>query len=135
MRPELLNPLFAELTAVKGIGSTLARQLARLKLTRAVDLVFHLPVMAIDRVRLERLDEAYVSRTVTVEIEPMTYEPGAARRPFTVQCRDAAGNWLALAFFGGGGAYARKLLPLHQKPNRIPIPPLHDHRQRAHART
>ena len=115
MRPELLNPLFAELTAVKGIGATLARQLARLKLTRAVDLVFHLPVMAIDRVRLTTLDAAYVDRTVTVEIEPMTYEPGAQRRPFKVQCRDADGNWLALAYFGGGGAYAQKLLPLHQK--------------------
>lgn len=112
MRPELLNPLFVELTAVKGVGATLARQLGRLKLTRVVDLVWHLPVMAIDRVRLERLDAAYVDRTVTVEITPMSYEPGALRRPFKVQCRDGAGNWLSLAYFGGGGAYAQKLLPL-----------------------
>ncbi len=115
MRPELLNPLFVELTAVKGVGATLGRQLARLKLTRAVDLLFHLPVIAIDRVRLAALDPVYVDRTITVEVEPMTYDAGGARRPFKVNCRDAAGNWLALAYFGGGGAYAQKLLPLHQK--------------------
>lgn len=114
MRPELLNPLFVELTAVKGVGATLARQLGRLKLTRVVDLIWHLPVMAIDRVRLAALDAAYVDRTVTVEITPMTYEPGALRRPFKVQCRDGAGTWISLAYFGGGGAYAQKLLPLGQ---------------------
>ena len=112
MRPDLLNPLFVELTAVKGVGATLGRQLARLKLTRVIDLLFHLPVMAIDRVRLTHLDEMYVDRTVTVEVTPMTYEPGAMRRPFKVNARDAGGAWLALAYFGGGGDYARKLLPL-----------------------
>ncbi|TRW14913.1 ATP-dependent DNA helicase RecG [Glacieibacterium frigidum] len=114
MRPELLNPLFVELIAVKGVGATLARQLGRLKLTRVVDLIWHLPVMAIDRVRLAALDAAYVDRTVTVEITPMTYEPGALRRPFKVQCRDGQGTWISLAYFGGGGAYAQKLLPLGQ---------------------
>lgn len=112
MRPELLNPLFVELTAVKGVGATLARQLGRLKLTRAVDLIFHLPVMTIDRVRLEALDEQYIDRTVTVTVTPMTYEAGALRRPFKVNARDGAGTWLSLAYFGGGGDYARKLLPL-----------------------
>ena len=112
MRPDLLNPLFVELTAVKGVGATLGRQLARLKLGRVVDLLFHLPAMAIDRVRLDAVDEAYVDRTVTVAVTPMTYEAGALRRPFKVNARDAAGTWLALAYFGGGGAYAKTLLPL-----------------------
>ncbi|QXQ05894.1 ATP-dependent DNA helicase RecG [Sphingosinicellaceae bacterium] len=115
MRPDLLNPLFVELTAVKGVGATLARQLGRLKLTRAVDLIFHLPVMAIERVRLDTVDEMYVDRTVTVAITPMTYEAGALRRPFKVNARDGGGNWLALAYFGGGGEYAKKLLPLGEK--------------------
>src|SRR5207237_4879630 len=87
MRPDVLNPLFVELTAVKGVGATLARQLGRLKLTRIVDLLFHLPVMAIDRVRLDTLDEMYVDRTITITITPMTYEPSALRRPFKVNAR------------------------------------------------
>ncbi|UAJ08648.1 ATP-dependent DNA helicase RecG [Polymorphobacter megasporae] len=112
MRPALLNPLFAETGALKGVGPTLVRQLARLKLTRAIDLVFHLPVMAIERVRLAALDEAYVDRTITVTVTPVSYESGGARAPFRVQCVDTANTYIALVYFGQGGSYARKLLPV-----------------------
>ncbi len=114
MRPPLLNPLFAEVTALKGVGATLARQLGRLKLTRAVDLVFHLPVMAIERVALPTLDAAYVDRTVTVTVTPVAYDSGSPRAPFRVKAADAANTWIDLVFFGQNGAYARKLLPLHE---------------------
>jgi len=115
MRPALLNPLFAEVAALKGVGATLARQLGRLKLTRAIDLVFHLPVMAIERVRLDALDDAYVDRTITVEVTPVSYEIGGPRAPFRVQCADAADTWIALVYFGQVGGYARKLLPVGEK--------------------
>ena len=49
MRPAVLNPLFAEVSALKGVGSAQVRQLARLKIARALDLAFHLPTMMIDR--------------------------------------------------------------------------------------
>ena len=112
MRPALLNPLFAEAAAIKGVGATLARQLARLKLTRAIDLIFHLPVMAIDRVNLTLLDDAYVERTVTVTVTPLSYDAGGPRAPFRVRCADAANTWIDLVYFGAGGSYARKLLPI-----------------------
>ncbi len=38
MRPEILNPMFAEVTALKGVGPGLARPLERLGLARAVDV-------------------------------------------------------------------------------------------------
>ena len=53
MRPEILNPLFAEVEALKGVGPNVAKGLARLDLTRAIDLVFHLPTGMIDRLRIE----------------------------------------------------------------------------------
>jgi ATP-dependent DNA helicase RecG len=112
MRPALLNPLFAETAVLKGVGPTLVRQLARLKLDRAIDLVFHLPVMAIERVRLAALDDAYVDRTVTVEVTPVRYDTGGARAPFRVECVDTANNYIGLVYFGQGGGYARKLLPI-----------------------
>ena len=46
MRPELLNPLFAEVTALKGIGATLAKPMERLGMARVVDVAFHLPRFA-----------------------------------------------------------------------------------------
>ena len=38
MRPEILNPLFAEVTALKGVGAALAKPLDRLGLSRVVDV-------------------------------------------------------------------------------------------------
>ena len=51
MRPDVLNPLFAEAEALKGVGPGIAKSLARLDLTRAIDLAYHLPTGAIERVR------------------------------------------------------------------------------------
>ena len=115
MRPETLNPLFAEAGSLKGVGSAVVRQLARLKLTRVGDLLFHLPAMALDRVALEALDDAYVDRLVTVTVEPVCYESsGGTRRPFRVDCRDKSNTYVSLVYFGGGDGYARKLLPIGQ---------------------
>jgi RecG-like helicase len=66
MRPAILNPLFAEVAALKGVGSAQVRQLARLKITRALDLAFHLPTMVIDRLAVDTLDESLVGRPVVV---------------------------------------------------------------------
>ena len=50
MRPEILNPLFAEVEALKGVGPGIAKSLARLDLTRAIDLAYHLPTGTIERI-------------------------------------------------------------------------------------
>ncbi len=115
MRPASLNPLFAEVTALKGVGATLARQLARLKLTRVVDLLFHLPVMALERVHVPRLDEADEGRLVVVELLVTGYESGSPRAPFRVRCVDDAGTYIDLIYFGQGGGYARKLLQVGER--------------------
>ena len=52
MRPDILNPLFAEVQALKGVGPTLAKPLDRLGIARVVDLLFHLPLRYQDRTRL-----------------------------------------------------------------------------------
>ena len=53
MRPEILNPLFAEVEALKGVGPQLAKPLKRLGLERVVDLLFHLPIGWIERKRVD----------------------------------------------------------------------------------
>ena len=51
MRPEILNPLFAEAEVLKGVGPQIAKLLKRLDLTRLVDVLYHLPTGAIERVK------------------------------------------------------------------------------------
>jgi ATP-dependent DNA helicase RecG len=123
MRPAILNPLFAEVTALKGVGPALVRQLARLKIARVIDLLGHLPVMVIDRVTVTNVDESLIGRPISVVLTPVRHDGvgfggGGPRSPLRVRATDPGGQWLDLVFFGQSGAWARSKLPLHQ-PRRI----------------
>ena len=113
MRPEILNPIFAEIEALKGIGPTLAKPLAKLGISRVVDLLFHLPTGMIERRRVDVLDMADAGRGVIVALTAQSYKGSSSpRAPFRVQASDGEGNYVSLIFFGGGGGWARKQLPI-----------------------
>ncbi|MEC3949844.1 ATP-dependent DNA helicase RecG [Sphingobium sp. HWE2-09] len=115
MRPDILNPLFAEISLFKGIGPALARPLERLRLARAVDVAFHLPVSWVDRHLTDRLDMADAGRVVGIELTPVDYRAsGGARTPFRVQAVDRYGNAVSLVYFGRNSGWPRKLLPLNE---------------------
>jgi len=111
MRPAILNPLFAEVEVLKGIGPQLAKPLHRLKLDRVVDVLFHLPTGWIDRARVEVLDEIDVGRVITVELTARDYRQSGGRGPFRVHAEDRAGKHVTLTYFNNPG-WAKKQLPL-----------------------
>ena len=51
MRPDILNPLFAEVETLPSVGPQVAKLLKKLDITRIVDLLYHLPTGVIERVR------------------------------------------------------------------------------------
>ena len=113
MRPDILNPLFAEISALKGVGPALARPLERLGLVRAVDVAFHLPVSWVDRTLTDTLDMADAGRIIGIVLTPAEYKAGGGTRaPFRVQATDRHGNYVSLIFFGRNSGWPRKLLPL-----------------------
>lgn len=115
MRPDILNPLFAEITALKGVGPQLAKPLERLGLARAVDVAFHLPTGWIDRVPRDELDAADAGRVIAIQLTPVSYRMGgSARAPARVQAIDAKGNYVSLIYFGGSSGWVKKLLPLNE---------------------
>ncbi len=111
MRPELLNPLFAEVELLKGVGPGLTRQLAKLGITRVVDLLFHLPTGAIERVRAPAASAALIGRQIVIDVRATELRTSRGRGPTRVYAVDGDGNMLTLAFFGQGG-WAAKQLPL-----------------------
>jgi len=116
MRPEILNPLFAALTDLKGVGPQLAKPLTRLGLERVVDVLFHLPTGLISRFPVERLDQAQAGQTIIVELTAQDYRPGRSpRAPFGVEAFDSAGDHVRLVYFGRTSGLARKLFPLGEK--------------------
>ncbi|MCC2976445.1 ATP-dependent DNA helicase RecG [Sphingomonas sp. PL-96] len=118
MRPQLLNPLFAEVTALKGVGAAMAKPLDRLGLSRVVDVAFHLPSGWVDRLPRDTLDAADAGRIIAITLTPVDYRLSAGRGPTRVQAQDAAGNIVSLVYFGGNAGWVKKLLPLGE-PRRV----------------
>ena len=111
MRPEILNPLFAEVEALAGVGPAVAKGLARLGLSRAVDLAFHLPTGTIDRVEAKAASAVLLGRIVILGVKPFDLRAGSGRAPLRIFAADSDGNTITLTFFNNPG-WAKKQLPL-----------------------
>ena len=100
MRPDILNPLFAEVEVLKGVGPQARQAAEALGLDRVVDLLFHLPVNWIDRKPVRPVDESDVGRIVIVEVTPRDYRQGGRAQPASrIFAEDAAGDYLTLVYF------------------------------------
>src|SRR6478736_2825438 len=114
MRPEILNPLFAEAEVLKGVGPQVAKLLKRLDLTRVVDVLYHLPTGAIDRIQAPAASAALLGQTVILELTPyQTRENRSGRGPMRVFASDGEGNSISLIYFNNPG-WAKRSLPLGQ---------------------
>lgn len=119
MRPDILNPLFAALTDLKGVGPQLAKALSRLHLERVLDVLFHLPTGRIDRLPLASLDDGVPGTAVLITLTAQSYRTGSSpRAPFRVVATDALGNVVDLVYFGRASGLARKQFPLGE-PRRV----------------
>ncbi len=112
MRPEILNPLFAETLVLKGVGPALAKPLDRLGLARVVDVAFHLPTGYVDRLPRTELMSSDAGRIIVITLTAREYRVSAGRGPTRVQATDEHGNYVSLVFFGGSSGWAKKLLPI-----------------------
>ena len=112
MRPDILNPLFTETGALKGVGPGLAKPLDRLGLTRVKDLAYHFPAGWTYRKRVPLLDAADVGQNIIVRLVIVEHKSGGSvRAPTRIHACDAEGNYVSLVFFGRNAGWARKQLP------------------------
>src|SRR4051794_21283982 len=115
MRPDILNPLFAEVEVLKGVGPQVSKTLKRLDLTRIVDVLYHLPTGAIERVHAASASAALLGRNVILELTPFeTRESRSGRGPMRVFASDSDGNAISLIYFNNPG-WAKRQLPMGQK--------------------
>src|SRR4051812_3150352 len=104
MRPEILNPLFAEVEVLKGVGPQVAKQLKKLGLTRVIDVLYHLPTGSIERVHASAASAVLLGRNVILEVTPTgTREPRSGRGPMRVFATDSDGNTISLVYFNNPG--------------------------------
>src|SRR5262245_18263205 len=118
MRPRLLNPLFASISTLPGVGPKLEKLYRRLfdreDVPRLVDLIFHLPTGAIDRRARPKLRDVEPDTVVTVAVTVDRHRPPPPRRPrapYQVFASDETGD-LILTFFNAHRDYLERVLPV-----------------------
>jgi len=115
MRPEILNPLFTEVEALKGVGPQVARLLKKLGILRVVDLLYHLPSGSIERIKASSANASLLGRNVILELTPFdSREPRAGRGPTRIFASDSDGNAISLVYFNNPG-WAKRTLPKGEK--------------------
>ena len=121
MRPALLNPLFAPVTSLSGVGpkqDKLFRYLlGRDETPRLVDLLLHLPASVIDRRARPKIRDAVPGTIVTLEVTVDRHRPPPprnSRAPYLVYASDDTGD-VVLTFFRAKPGYVEKLLPVGAK--------------------
>lgn len=111
MRPAILNPLFADVTALKGVGPRLAALVQKVAGPRVVDVLFTRPHAVIDRSFRPKIADAAVGSLATLEVTVERHDPPAIKRlPYRVICSDETG-FITLIFFHARPDYIAKALP------------------------
>lgn len=116
MRDERLNPLFAELDTLPGIGPKLKVTLAHLVGGDTVwDLLLHLPERWLDRRVRANFDAVEIGEVATVEGEVQSHiSPKGGTQPYRVRLADETG-FLTLVFFRGDGRWLGGQLPMGKR--------------------
>ncbi len=118
MRPNLLNPLFAALTSLPGVGPKQEKLYARLlgrgdDIPRVADLLFHLPSGVIDRRARPKLRDVQPDTVVTVAVTVDHHKPSPPNRPrapYRIFASDDTGT-IILTYFNARRDYLEKLYP------------------------
>ncbi len=119
MRPSLLDPLFAPLTTLPGVGAKLAPLYDRLMATgsapaRVLDALLHVPTSAIDRRIRPNLRDCPYGEVVTVKIAVESHRPpppGRAKAPYRVLVSDVTAD-MELVFFNARASQIESMLPV-----------------------
>ena len=116
MRPDVLNPLFAEIDTLEGVGPKLSKPLEKLGLTRIRDVAYHLPDRFVTRRPVENLDQASVGEQIVVALTVTEHRSSrTGRGPYNVLATDALGNVCSITYFGRASFTAKKQLPVGEK--------------------
>ncbi|MFZ1814317.1 MAG: ATP-dependent DNA helicase RecG [Rhizobiaceae bacterium] len=121
MRPDILNPLFAPVSSLEGVGPKIERVLTRLLSgneqgvsARIGQLLFHLPHQIIDRRNQPGIALSPEGAIVTLKVWVDRHQPpprGNRRVPYRVHVHDETGE-MALVWFSQHMDWLEKSLPV-----------------------
>jgi ATP-dependent DNA helicase RecG len=119
MRPPLLDPLFASVSMLSGVGPKSALLFDRLLAppggaARVIDLLLHLPYDTIDRRARPKIIDAEIGKQVVLDVRVTEHRPPGgryAKGPYRVHAEDDTGD-VQLVFFMANVNWIEKSLPI-----------------------
>jgi ATP-dependent DNA helicase RecG len=119
LRPSQLDPLFAPVTTLPGVGPKTAKALDKLlgdetRGARVVDLLFHLPVGGIDRRPSPTIIDAPIGGIATFSARVTEHRPpppGKGKAPYRILVEDETGD-VTLVFFHADVRHLLQTLPI-----------------------
>ena len=114
-RPEILFPLFAELSTLAGVGEKSAKAFSGLKITKPRDVIFTLPYSVVDRRVVQSVQGLAAPQTLSVLVRVVKHIPARVRgKPYRIIVEDAQST-IELIFFHARGDYLEPILPLGEE--------------------
>jgi ATP-dependent DNA helicase RecG len=111
MRPDRLFPLFADVSALKGVGPRVKEALGRAFGLRVKDVLLTPPASVVDRSYRPPLSGAKADEIGTFKVTIASHMPPSSRaRPYRIRAFDDTGD-IILVFFKARADYLRRLLP------------------------
>jgi ATP-dependent DNA helicase RecG len=111
MRPDILFPLFADITQVDGIGPRTAELIDKALGRRVRDVLLTPPAGMIERKRLPNIASAQNDEMVILEVNVEAHTPARnSRQPYKITTSDETGE-LELVFFHARSDYLRRVMP------------------------
>ena len=113
MRDEILNPLFCDISTIKGVGAKTLKLMSNLlDSSKIADLIFHLPSNIIDRSYCPKLCDAQTRMICTLKVKVIEHIPPKNKHlPYRVLVSDGTEN-LTLTFFKVYADSIAKNLPI-----------------------
>ncbi|MFY0612633.1 MAG: ATP-dependent DNA helicase RecG [Hyphomicrobiaceae bacterium] len=121
MRPEALNPLFADALSIKGVGPRVVTLLKKafdlppgVSEPRVLDFLWHMPTGVIDRRSEPSLRDAVPGTIATLAVRVLKHRApprGNNKAPYRVSCEDETGT-IDIVFFRTERAFVERQLPV-----------------------
>ena len=121
MRPEALNPLFAEAQSIKGVGPRVVALLKKafdlppgLSEPRVLDFLWHMPTGVIDRRSEPAVRDAVPGTIATLAVRVLKHRApprGNNKAPYRVSCEDETGS-IDIVFFRAERSFVERQLPV-----------------------
>lgn len=115
MRPEILFPLFANITTISGLGEKSAKLVSNLLGDKIVDMLWHLPANLIDRTYSPKLINAQAGTVCTVKVRVIEHQaPARKSQPYKVVVEDDT-EQMIISFFKAYPDTIQRNLPVGEE--------------------